>query len=205
MKLSYTTGFINWVKAAWLAATRAIPRRASRMRPLCSRTESRTSRRTSTLVCSSRRSTFLLDDFGLSDKVPEGKPLWLRQPLMGLQLYHAVRRRVTRPNRPRTGATAPPPDRSLLRRRASVAGDRHAVDAQGRRVGRILEDPVVGRGQFHEHLLQVAGHGGLADRRRQLALLDAKARRAARVVAGDTDRKSVGEGKRGAGGVDLGG
>ena len=49
-------------------------------------------------------------------------------------------------------------------RGGSRASHRHAVHADGRRIGAAAEAQVVGRRQMREHLQQVAGDGDLGDR-----------------------------------------
>src|SRR5580704_19502938 len=69
--------------------------------------------------------------------------------------------------------------------RLSSSGDSEVIDPEGRGIGAGFELEVVGRDQAGEDLLQIARHRHLADRERDLALLDPEARGAAAVVAGD--------------------
>src|SRR5438309_11994661 len=69
-------------------------------------------------------------------------------------------------------------------RTGSGAGDRHPVDAQGRRVHRLAKLEVVGRGEAPIHVEEVAGDGDFGDRRADLAILDQEAAGAPAVIAG---------------------
>src|ERR1700757_1756747 len=67
----------------------------------------------------------------------------------------------------------------------SATGHGHAVDPEGRCIGAVAEDQIVGGAQLLEHLRQIAGDGDLGNRIGDLAVFDPESGGAPAVVAGD--------------------